>query len=183
MSERSPPDYLQKLFAPYDTPSPASSTSFLEPGPTYIAPRSGFFFSSREQSGSLIDYLPSKPAANILVEQYHVAVHPIAKVVHWPSFMSSYENFWSNIGMGIEPVGSLQAVVFAVMFSAIVSMPDEQIHQAFGLQKQNMIESFQTGTEMALGKANFLRTTKIETLQALVIYTVRVSPLHQFHVI
>lgn len=58
------------------------------------------------------------------------------------------------------------------MFSGIISMPEEQAQATFGLGKQGMIESFQAGTEMALGKANFLRTTKIETLQALVIYAV-----------
>ena len=75
--------------------------------------------------------------------------------------------------MGIEPLGSLQAVVFAAMFSGVVSMPEEIIARNFGASKKALMENFQRGTETALARANFLRTTKIETLQALVMYMVR----------
>lgn len=74
--------------------------------------------------------------------------------------------------MGIEPPNSLQAVVFAAMFSGVVSMPEETILMEFGVSKKNLVENFQMGTETALGRANFIRTTKLETLQAFVMYMV-----------
>ncbi|KAL8783779.1 MAG: hypothetical protein Q9213_004395 [Squamulea squamosa] len=143
---------------------------FLAPGPTYIAPSSSFFFSSGQSSTSLIDYLPSKLIANRLLNQYWLAVHPICRIVHRPSFQRRYHAFWADIEMGVEPTGSLQAVVFAALFSGVVSMSDNAILMEFGTSKKDLVDNFQMGTETALGRANVIRTTKVETLQALVMY-------------
>lgn len=154
--------------------------SFLAPGPTYIAPTSGFFFAVGNHGTSLIDFLPSRLAADRLLQQYWLAVHPIARMVHRPSFERRYETFWNEVQMGIEPVGSLQAIVFAAMFSGVVSMPDEVILRDFGVAKKALEENFQQGTETALTRANLLRTTKVETLQAFVMYMVCMVSL-KFH--
>lgn len=74
--------------------------------------------------------------------------------------------------MGIEPTGSLQAIVFATMFSGVVSMSDEMVARDFGVPKKNLVGNFQVGTETALSRAHLLRTTKVETLQAFVMYMV-----------
>lgn len=74
--------------------------------------------------------------------------------------------------MGIEPTNSLQAVVFAAMFSGVVSMPEEAVLSEFGVPKKHLVDNFQMGTETALGRANIIRTTKIETLQAFIMYMV-----------
>ena len=76
--------------------------------------------------------------------------------------------------MGIEPTGSLQAVVFAALFSGVVSLSDDAVLMIFGTSKKDLVDNFQMGTETALGRANVIRTTKIETLQALVLYMVRI---------
>ena len=76
--------------------------------------------------------------------------------------------------MGIEPVGSLQALVFAAMFSGVVSMPEEIIMHDFGVGKKDLVDNFQQGAETALVRANLLRTTKIETMQAFVMYMVSI---------
>lgn len=75
--------------------------------------------------------------------------------------------------MGIEPVGSLQAIVFAALFSGAVSMSDEQIYGSFTVEKREVVEHFQQGTEIALSRAHLLRTTKVETMQAFVMYLVK----------
>lgn len=145
---------------------------FLAPGPTYIAPSSSFFFSSGQNSASLIDYLPSRLIANRLLNQYWLAVHPICRIVHRHSFQRRYGAFWADVEMGVEPTGSLQAVVFAALFSGVVSMSDNAILMEFGTSKKDLVENFQMGAETALGRANVIRTTKVETLQALVMYMV-----------
>ena len=157
-----------------ESPSQVKSKlqSFLAPGPTYIAPTSSFFFSSGKHGTSLIDFLPSKLAADRLLQQYWFAVHPISRSVHRPSFQRRYDTFWHEVQLGIEPVGSLQAVVFAAMFSGVVSMPEDVINSDFGVAKKDLVENFQQGTETALGRANILRTTKVESLQAFVMYLV-----------
>lgn len=145
---------------------------FMGPGPTYIAPSSSFFFSHNSSSASLINFLPSKGVADRLLDQYWKSVNPIARLVHKPSFERRYDTFWGDVRLGLEPASSLQAVVFAAMFSGVVSMPENGILMEFGVSKKDLVENFQMGTETALGRANIIRTTKIETLQAFVMYMV-----------
>jgi hypothetical protein len=119
-------------------------------------------------------YLPSKNVADRLMAQYWSAVHLLCRVVHRPSFESQYNVFWHQVRSGIEPPASFQALVLAAMFSAITSMTEEAVVMQFGVDKKQLLDSFQTGTETALYRANFLRTTKLQTLQALVMYLVRI---------
>ncbi|KAL8871718.1 MAG: hypothetical protein Q9174_002507 [Haloplaca sp. 1 TL-2023] len=152
---------------------PASSfNKLLAPGPNYIAPSSSFFFSNGQNAVSLGDFLPSKPIADRLLSQYWLAVHPLCRVVHRPSFQRRYDAFWEEVGMGIEPTGSLQAAVFAALFSGVVSLSEHDVLMVFGTSKKDLVDNFQMGTETALGRANVIRTTKIETLQALVLYMI-----------
>lgn len=66
----------------------------------------------------------------------------------------------------------MQTIVFAAMFSGVVSMDAEAVIREFGVSKVSLMDNFKLGTETALGRANFLKTTKIETLQAFVMYLV-----------
>ncbi|RQM06996.1 hypothetical protein DH86_00000128 [Scytalidium sp. 3C] len=58
------------------------------------------------------------------------------------------------------------------MFSGAVSMDEGIILRDFGISKQSLQDNFKVATESTLGRANFLRTTKIETLQAFVMYLI-----------
>lgn len=150
---------------------------WLKPGPSYITPSSGFFFGAPGHQASLVDFLPSRLAADRLIKQYFNCVHPIAQMVHRPTFEKEYDNFWDEVSLGIEPPNSVQTIVFAAMFSGVVSMDESIIMRDFGVNKDSLISNFKLGTETALGRANFLRTTKIETLQGFVMYLVSLSTL------
>lgn len=63
-------------------------------------------------------------------------------------------------------------MVFAAWFSAAVAMDENAINREFGFTKANLVENMKIATEVSLSKANFLGTTRIETLQALVMYMV-----------
>ena len=117
-------------------------------------------------------YLPAKPLVDKLIAHYWDAVHAIARTVHRPSFERQYERFWANIEADVEPRISFQAVVFAALLSSIISMPESKVLNTFRVDKQSLVDNFRQGTEGALARANFLRTTKIETLQAFVMYLV-----------
>jgi hypothetical protein len=60
------------------------------------------------------------------------------------------------------------------LLSAVVSMSDHAVSMQLGVPKVQLLQSFQQGAESALYRANFLRTTKLQTLQALVMYLVSV---------
>ncbi|KAF2786581.1 hypothetical protein K505DRAFT_368111 [Melanomma pulvis-pyrius CBS 109.77] len=158
-----------------EAPNPFSEqtqTSWMAPGPEYVAPTSSFFFAPGVEKTSLMTYLPAKPLVDKLIAHYWGAVHVIARMVHRPSFERQYESFWISISNGVEPRVSFQAVVFAALLSSIVSMSESRVLTEFGVDKQNLIDNFKQGTESALARANFLRTTKLETLQAFVMYLI-----------
>jgi len=150
----------------------ASPKSYIGPGPDYIAPASSFFFPGTNMNTNLIDYLPSKNAADQLITQYFMAVHYMCRAVHRPTFEAQYSLFWSQIATGSEPAPSVQAVIFAAMFSAAVSFDEKNVTQRFGTSKAALVDSLRSGTEMALAKANFLRTTRVDVMQAFVMYLI-----------
>jgi hypothetical protein len=119
-------------------------------------------------------YLPSKNVADSLLSQYWVAVHPMCRVVHRPSFERQWATFWQQLHSGTEPPASMKALVMGALLSAVVSMSDHAVSMQLGVPKVQLLQSFQQGAESALYRANFLRTTKLQTLQALVMYLVSV---------
>lgn len=144
----------------------------MAPGPTYIAPGSGFLFGDVGNKRSLINFLPAKGAGDVLIRKYYENVHFPVRVVHWPSFQLHYDNFWTAVLAGLEPPAWQQSLVLATLFSAVASMPEGDVAAIFARPKSTVLGNFQTGTEVALSKASFLRATKFETLQALVIYLI-----------
>ncbi|KAF4549787.1 Fungal specific transcription factor domain-containing protein 18 [Elsinoe fawcettii] len=150
------------------TDSPAV---YLGPGPDYLPPASGFFFPN-SGANSLQDMLPSRATCDKLFEQYWHAVHPVVTIVHKPTFRNLYNLFWQHVMIGTEPPASTQAVIFACLFNAAVSLAEESTLQVFGVPRALLVEKIQASTEKCLAKANFLRTTKLETMQAFVMYLV-----------
>lgn len=150
----------------------ASPKSYIGPGPDYIAPASSFFFPGTNMNTRLMDYLPSNIAADRLVTQYFQAVHYMCRCVHRPTFEAQYAMFWAQIATGTEPAPAIQAVMFAAMFSAAVSMNEGQVTQQFGTSRAALVDSLRSGTEFALAKANFLRTTRVDVMQAFIMYLI-----------
>ncbi|KAF7557859.1 hypothetical protein G7046_g5944 [Stylonectria norvegica] len=156
--------------------SDPSWPDYLRPGANYIPPSSGLLIGQPVVGGPSLEYLlPTKGATDRLIQQYFEAVHPIVRCVHRPSFEASYREFWECVLQNIEPRPSLQALVFAAMFSGAVSMDDVIALGDFGKTKAELHETLKLGTETSLSKANFLRTTRVETVQAFVMYLVCVT--------
>jgi hypothetical protein len=138
----------------------------------YVAPSSSFFFAQGIEKTSLRTYLPARPLVDRIIAHYWEAVHVIARAVHRPTFMRQYDKFWLSIDANMEPRTSFQAVLFAAMLSSAISMSEAKILTEFGVHKESLVDNFRQGTEAALARANFLRTTRLETLQAFVMYLV-----------
>ena len=123
----------------------AQNLDFLKPGPSYIAPASGVLFGQAKSQQGWQTYLPAQQTSNRLIRQYFEAVHPIARCVHRPSFEQDYDIFWQHVAYNVEPLASLQVVVFAAMFSAAISMDEKDILQEFGISKESLVENFKNG--------------------------------------
>jgi hypothetical protein len=146
----------------------------MGPGQEYVAPSSSFFFAPGAQKVTLLTHLPSKVMVDKLMDNYWRAVHIVARTMHRPTFETQYEKFWIDISAGIEPRASFQAIVFASLLSSTVSMSEDKILAEFGVSRDSLVDNFKEGAEAALSRANFLHTTKLETLQAFVMYLVSV---------
>jgi hypothetical protein len=156
-------------------PNPAleqDPRDWMAPSRDYVPPSSSFFFVPGVEKTSLMTYLPSISTVNRLIEHYWEAVHVIAKIVHRPSFERHLQRFWDDLHAGVEPRFSFQAVLFAALLTSIVSMSENKALAELGVDKRRLVDNFRQGTEAALAKANFLRTTKLETMQAFVMYLV-----------
>jgi hypothetical protein len=149
-----------------------SLSSWLSPSTDFLAPSSGFYFAPGVEKTTMMTYLPNKVLVDKLLAHYWEAVHPIVRTLHRPSFERKYDAFWRSITSSIEPPRPFQAVVFGMLLQSVISMPTERSLAEFGTEKQGLVDNFKLGLESALAKANFLRTTKLETLQATVMYLV-----------
>lgn len=154
----------------------SSVSDFLSPGPAYLAPSSNAFWSSSVQL-NLHTIQHDRSQADYLLSQYWLNVHPVARVLHRPSFESRWESYWEATYNSLQVPKSLQALVTAVLFSAVVSIPQETITHDLGSSKDMLITDLKAVTEAALSRADWIRSSKIETLQAVVIYLVGVVAL------
>ncbi|KAI5866596.1 hypothetical protein GGS23DRAFT_278651 [Durotheca rogersii] len=154
------------------TPTFEDMPEFLKPGSQYIVPTSGFFFGQIGEPLSILNFLPyNKAIADRLIKQYFVSVHPIAPCAHRPTLEATYATFWEEINAGFEPRASMQAIIFGAMFSGAISLSESAVISDLGVySKANWVASLKMGTETALSKAKFLQTTKVETMQAFIMY-------------
>ena len=150
-------------------PGALSQDDFLSPGPDFIVPSSNLFFPDPITTY----FLPPRHVADRLITQYLNAVHPVARLIHQPSFERQYTTFWGNIGNGTITPAPIQAILFAAMFSAAVSLPDDSAASFSEMPKHSLVDRLREMTEFMLSRANLLRTAKIDTMQAFIIYMVR----------
>ncbi|KAJ5372856.1 hypothetical protein N7517_004862 [Penicillium concentricum] len=163
--------YIPKRSSRFVPPPVVSvpAKDLLGPGLSFTAPSPDFIF-SLSSIEPLLGYIPHRNVADKLLEQYWVAVHPIVRILHRPSFAQRYETLWEAIENG-EPVApSLVALVYSVLFSAVISMSEGQVQEVCRDSREQLRNSLKLGVEASLGRAQLLRSTKIETLQAFVAY-------------
>jgi hypothetical protein len=120
--------------------------------------------------------------ADRLITQYLNAVHPVARLVHQPTLERQYTLFWTNLSNGTITPAPIQAIVFAAMFSAAVSLADDAAASFSEMPKQTLVERLREMAEFMLSRANLLRTTKIDTMQAFIMYLVRILSIRRIHI-
>lgn len=129
---------------------------------------------------SLTQYIPPRNMADKLLEHYWEAVHPVARILHRPSFAQRYETLWEFVEDGHQVPPSLAAIVCSVLFSAVISMSESQVLEVCQTFRQELKDLLKMGAEIALSRAQLLKSTRIETLQAFVAYLVCMLPPNLF---
>ncbi|KAL4885738.1 hypothetical protein BJY04DRAFT_116565 [Aspergillus karnatakaensis] len=120
------------------------------------------------------NFLPPRATCDNLLRQYWIAVHPVARILHRPTFALQYESLWECLEEAHENAlkipAYLSAIVYCVLFSAAVSMDDEQVRKKCECDRFQLVSGLQLATETALRQAQLLISTRLETLQAFIAY-------------
>lgn len=150
----------------------AAGLKALDPDPDYIAP--SLFSHTLQVTQHIHKVLRSQDLANRIMEQYWECVHPVARIVHRPSFQERYDIFWSNASRGLNNTPeSTQALLYAALFAGVVSMDAETVRHELGGEREEWVKALEKATAISLGRAHVIRTEKPETIQAFVMYLVR----------
>lgn len=133
-----------------------------------------FLFGELSTSSDTDVFYPTPLHRTILVRRYFSNVNPICKILHQPSVASQLIGSTDLIDPETNrfKFGSLEAVSFAMYFSAVTSMTAEECQRDFGEDRHILLNLYKHNTEMALTQADFLNSMEIPTLQAFVIYLV-----------
>ncbi|KAK3112011.1 hypothetical protein LTR53_012153 [Teratosphaeriaceae sp. CCFEE 6253] len=110
-----------------------------------------------------------QPPANQIVQlwqTYLSNVDPILKIVHAPTLQ---QTILGQIGKPALPP-NLQALTSAIYFVSVVSLQDEECGTLLQIPRKELLAQYRQATEDGLSAANFVTTTDITVLQALIFY-------------
>ena len=119
--------------------------------------------------------LLARRTSEMLLANYWDCVHPVAQVLHRPSFTVRWEAFWDGQELGKKVDKYSSALVSTVLLAALVSMTDDVVKRDLKNEKSILMQQIQARADEALARSNWIHSTQIEALQAVVIYLVRMS--------
>lgn len=64
----------------------------------------------------------------------------------------------------------MEALLFTIYYTVVTSMTQEEVKSNFDTDKTTLLARYRFGVEQALSRADFLSTTEVVTLQALVLF-------------
>ena len=96
-------------------------------------------------------------------------VNPVLKVTHTPSLQGRIIQAAANL-QEVDP--TLEALMFGIYCTAILSLTPEECESIFGESKQVLSTRYQFGSQQALLKCGFLQSNDCECLTALYLYLV-----------
>lgn len=158
---------LQQLDDPYSTRTAIhiQQTASLEPP-------SGLLLKAPQCSKEWESYFPSLEQSNLLSNQYFFAVDPLSHVIHKSTLELEVHSFFFAPEF-IERAPSLRALLLAIYLAAAVSLSSTQCQQRFYTTQDLLVAKLKIATEKALADANYMKSIKLQTLQAFTTYLVR----------
>lgn len=103
-------------------------------------------------------------------------VDPLTKLVHVPSLQPAIEKAISN--MNRIPRG-FEALMFAIYNMAVLSSTADECHEYFGVPRTMLLNRYVGATKTALSRANFMSSTSIVVLQALVLHILSIRDSYE----
>lgn len=132
-----------------------------------VFPNSSYLFGYRCSDVGLRKYHPLPPQIMFIWKVFSDNVIPVCKLLHVPSMTAALVKAKDDLE-NVDP--SLEALMFAMYLGAITSMEDPDVEMNFGATREDLLQQYRFALEMALAKAEFLISTDLTTLQALVLF-------------
>ena len=129
----------------------------------------GFPFVVGGSPTSVTNSHPSSFQIFQLWQTYITNVNPLLKLSHTSSLQKLI------ISAGAKPANipkPLEALMFAIYFSAVTSMTADEVQTEFGEDRTILLAKYHSATQQALVNAGFMRSNEIMTLQAFLLYLV-----------
>lgn len=104
---------------------------------------------------------------------FHRAVDPFIRALHHRAFMNEVANF--RLGKSTM-TREIEALMFAVQAATITTMSGEQVQQMLGRSREQLLGHLQHATELAMNRANFMRTRNMFMFVAILYYIVSPPP-------
>ncbi|KAF4985888.1 hypothetical protein FDECE_16250 [Fusarium decemcellulare] len=120
----------------------------------------------RSLAHSLESYHPPLPQAVALFRIFSENVVPMVHIFHMPT---TRRVFWDAV-VADSLDRNTEAVLFAIYYSAIISLDSEQCENIMGATRVAALEKYRFAVEQALARANFLNTQSMTLLQATVLF-------------
>ncbi|KAL2147789.1 hypothetical protein VTI28DRAFT_5561 [Corynascus sepedonium] len=106
--------------------------------------------------------------------QFYISnVNPLLKITHTPTLQAQIISASANPAKISKP---LEALMFAIYFSAITSLSEEEVQSTFGEDKAILLGRYHNATQQALVNAGFMRSPELMVLQALFLYLLCARP-------
>ncbi|KAL4727341.1 hypothetical protein ACLX1H_006251 [Fusarium chlamydosporum] len=113
------------------------------------------------------------PHPNIMIRLWAIYsrnVDPLMKILHRPT-MSKHFQAYIESPTTHRFTPEINALMFAIYFCAAACLTPESCFKQLGESKEVLTRRYRLAVERALAEADYLSTNKLETLQALTLYT------------
>lgn len=124
-------------------------------------------FGFRAIAHSLHGFHPSLSQAVNLLSLFSENVAPMLRIFHMPTLTALY---WDAIASLDTLDKNIEALVFAIYYAAIVSIPTEQCMALLGMPREVALERYRFAVEQAIARADLLNTQSMVLLQAVVLF-------------
>lgn len=137
-----------------------------------------YFLFSESSPYNLEDEIPypNDEHREILHDFFFANVDPVCKIINRytaEKFLNNAQELMDDSGRRYKFV-ALEAVTFAMYFTAVGSVSPEKCLQYFGEDRDVLLRRYRLGAEVALLKGDFLNSMNIIFLLAFVVYIVRI---------
>ena len=138
--------------------------------PYMQAPGDGaFIFDNPHSKADLYDLHPSYGEFATLWSAFCENIDPLTKIIHIPTLEPEIRQGSKN-PRGLPD--NLEALMFAIYASAVLSMSATEVEEAFGLSRSILAARYEVGAKKALINAGLLQSSDFRLLQAFVLWLV-----------